>query len=337
MSVTAAVRARFSVSLRGAFGDTGLDDAWAEALRSAATRTVFQEKGWQQCWWDAYGRGDLVIVVCRAPARPPVIAPLFIDGGMAFFVGSGGSDYLDFIGDAAAAGVLAAILGAVRERYPDLIGFRFYHVPDTSRTAEALRRAAQSLALVCHEEESLVAPALDLARGGAAAVRKQSLVRHERYFRREGDLEVVHMRTAADIEPLLPAFFVQHVERWADTPTPSLFCDAVHRSFYERLARASDALDWIRFTLLRWNARPIAFHFGFSRDGAYLWYKPAFDRSLARRSPGEVLLRQLLLAAMEEDAHTFDFGIGDEGFKARFATRVTVVRNWGVYDPRLCR
>jgi CelD/BcsL family acetyltransferase involved in cellulose biosynthesis len=42
----------------------------------------------------------------------------------------------------------------------------------------------------------------------------------------------------------------------------------------------------------------------------------------------------LLLAAMAEKAHTFDFGLGDEAFKSRFATRVNRVRNWGLYDPR---
>ena len=36
--------------------------------------------------------------------------------------------------------------------------------------------------------------------------------------------------------------------------------------------------------------------------------------------PGQVLLRHSILAAMNEGAHTFDFGLGDEAFKQRFAT-----------------
>ena len=58
-----------------------------------------------------------------------------------------------------------------------------------------------------------------------------------------------------------------------------------------------------------------------------------FDPDLARHSPGEVLLRQLLMAALAEGAHTFDFGLGDEAFKARFATRINRVRNRGLYAP----
>ena len=77
----------------------------------------------------------------------------------------------------------------------------------------------------------------------------------------------------------------------------------------------------------------VAFHFGMSFNGSFLWYKPSFDLALARRSPGEVLLRQLLLAAQAEAAHTFDFGLGDEPFKYRFATDVPRVRTWTLSRP----
>ena len=63
---------------------------------------------------------------------------------------------------------------------------------------------------------------------------------------------------------------------------------------------------------------------------SYLWYKPSFAIDLAQRSPGEVLLRHLLLAALEEGAHTFDFGLGSEPFKFRFATQANHVKKWGL-------
>ena len=85
--------------------------------------------------------------------------------------------------------------------------------------------------------------------------------------------------------------------------------------------------------MIEFDGRPIAFHFGFSFAGNYLWYKPSFEIALARKSPGEVLLRQLLLAAVQENAYVFDFGLGDEAFKHRFASRSQLVRTWGLY-PR---
>jgi len=40
-------------------------------------------------------------------------------------------------------------------------------------------------------------------------------------------------------------------------------------------------------------------------------------------------LRQLLLAAIDDGASTFDFGIGEEAFRRRFATHVWRVQTWG--------
>jgi len=64
------------------------------------------------------------------------------------------------------------------------------------------------------------------------------------------------------------------------------------------------------------------------------WYKPAFAIGLARRSPGEVLLRQLLLAAIAAGATVFDFGLSDEPFKHRLAMRIRHVHRWRLYPPK---
>jgi CelD/BcsL family acetyltransferase involved in cellulose biosynthesis len=241
------------------------------------------------------------------------------------------------VGDISSPDVLATLLETAQAQVRDFLGFRFYHVPDRSRTGESLQAVAGRLGLVCYDEGSLPAPALDLTHEAAAhaAPRKKSLRRHERWFRREGMLRVRHLHDGADIQSHLPSFFEQHVARWVDTPYPSLFNDSGQRAFYERLTEVAGDAGWLRFTRLDWEECPIAFHFGFCYRGAYLWYKPSFAIDLARRSPGEVLLRQMLIAAVEEGAHTFDFGLGDEAFKRRFATHVDTVHTWVFIRPTL--
>jgi CelD/BcsL family acetyltransferase involved in cellulose biosynthesis len=311
-------------------------DGWRAAAVHGDTSTVFQELHWLRSWWDVYGRGELLIISAWCDRSMIAAAPLFVDGGMVFFVGSGGSDYLDFIGDAAQPGVMKAILTLVLERVPGLLGFRLYHVPDASRTGNGLREAATQLDLDCFDEGELAAPVLDLGTNGVAglaAAQRASMLRHERAFRRTGMLSVRHLRRAADIQMHLDTFFDQHQRRWQATEHPSLFRDPAHRAFYRRLTEVADDSGWLRFTLVEFDGRPIAFHFGFSHRGTYLWYKPSFEIELARRSPGEVLLRHLLLAAVQEEACIFDFGLGDEAFKHRFSSRVPLVRTWGLY-PR---
>lgn len=337
MNASAGLNPACRVRLDGELTGSWLEpQTWDATAARGDTRTVFQQLHWQRCWWQSYGRGTLIVASASDARGVTAIAPLFVDGGMAFFVGSGGSDYLDFVGDVNGPGVLEAILAAVLEQVPGLLGFRFYHLPASSRTGARLHEAAARLGLSCVDEGGQVAPALDLGPCGEAGLRaaqKQSLLRHERALARAGHLSIDHLRHAAQILPQLDAFFDQHVRRWQSTPHPSLFCDPVHRDFFRRLAAGADGVDWLRFTVVALDGRPIAFHFGFSLAGSTLWYKPSFEIELARKSPGEVLLRQLLLAAVQEQARVFDFGLGDEAFKHRFASRVERLDTWGLY-PR---
>ncbi|MBK5272723.1 MAG: GNAT family N-acetyltransferase [Bacteroidia bacterium] len=99
-----------------------------------------------------------------------------------------------------------------------------------------------------------------------------------------------------DIHIHLNDFFDQYVKRWGETITlKSLFNEQVERRFYKRLCIGLSGKCWLRFTRIVWNDRSIAFHFGYNYSGFFSWYKPSFDISLTKRSPGEVLLRQLIL------------------------------------------
>ena len=310
--------------------------AWNDVASIGSTSTVFQQYEWIRCWWATYGRGELIIASVWREQRPVLIVPLFVDGGMAFLVGSGGSDYQDLIGDGSDPTMVAQLLGAVLETTPTLLGFRFYHVPDVSPTGHSLREAAEHIGWIAFDEGELPAPVLDLGAAGdagRAAANRTSLVRHTKKMERSGRVDVSTTCDSTQIVAALPEFFAQHIGRWQDTGFPSLFEQTVHRRFYESLARASDHVHWLRFTTVRLDDKPVAFHFGFSFEGRYLWYKPSFDMAFARLSPGEVLLRHLLLDSVSERARVFDFGLGDEPFKHRFATHVAHVRTWGLY-PR---
>lgn len=319
------------------FDDPRLSRAdWDALVARSASDVVFLTWAWQSAWWEVFGRGELLLIAAQRDGAIISVAPLFTEAGMIYPVGSGGSDYLDFLGDTSEPEVLASLLDHARRCVKDFIGFVFYHLPESSTNSAWLAAAAATLGVSLFDEGEQAAPAMDL-RGqpelALEATRKKSLVRHEKFFTRDGGLRVVHSRTADEILPHLGDFFAQHRARWADTPSPSLFCDEAQQRFYRRVTELASNDGWLRFTRIEAQGRAIAYHFGFCFRGSFLWYKPSFDVELARHSPGEVLLRQLLLAAIEEGAHTFDFGLGDEAFKARFATHVRRVKNFGLYAP----
>lgn len=323
-----------SVHLLDGLDDPSLDKSvWLNLLGRGETDTIFLTPWWQRAWWQSFARGQLLVLGVFENEELVAIAPLFTDGGMVFFIGSGGSDYLDFIGDFSDVDVLADTLAKAMASVPEFAGFRFYHVPDHSGTGSRLQHAAVRLGLDCYNEGVTPSPMIDLGAVGKMHVQKKSLVRHQRFFERNGTLQIQHFSNADDILPRLEAFFRQHIERWASTPFPSLFLDESQKRFYKLLVVSTGTDTWLRFTEVEWNDTPIAFHFGFNYRGNYMWYKPSFSIEHARRSPGEVLLRNLLFAAMEERATTFDLGLGDEAFKRRFASDLPTVSNWGLY-PR---
>ncbi len=311
----------------------GLRLGWNEALAGSPTRSIFMTLEWQRAWWATFGAGRLIVVAQRAGAEI-AIAPMYAHEGMLFFVGSGGSDYLDFLGRPSAE-AMAGLLRHTIELCPDFVGIRLYHVPDSSPTGEMLEGVAERLGLRLFDEGGLPAPLLDAGNGEAleTAANKKSLVRHERGLQRSGALEVVHETEPDAIHPYLDAFFEQHVQRWDATPYPSLFLEQKQRRFYRSIVDEVGPTGRIRFTRVSLDGRPIAFHFGMSYGGSFLWYKPTFDIALAKHSPGEVLMRNLLIRAKAEGALVFDLGLGDEPFKARFASRTPWVKTWGLYPP----
>ena len=94
-----------SVRLLAGFDDPALaDDAWHGLLPQGPTDTLFLTPCWQRTWWQVFGRGQLLLVGIFQGDALVGLAPLFADGDMVFFVGSGGSDYLDFVGQIDGAG-----------------------------------------------------------------------------------------------------------------------------------------------------------------------------------------------------------------------------------------
>src|SRR4029453_4278453 len=71
---------------------------------------IFQTKEWLHTWWEIFGRGRLLLIVAERNGTPGALAPLYTEEGMIYFVGSGGSDYLDFIGEISEPDVLDSLL-----------------------------------------------------------------------------------------------------------------------------------------------------------------------------------------------------------------------------------
>jgi CelD/BcsL family acetyltransferase involved in cellulose biosynthesis len=64
-------------------------------------------------------------------------------------------------------------------------------------------------------------------------------------------------------------------------------------------------------------------------------YKPSYEPEFAKSSPGQVLLKHLFEVARDEKADEFDFTVGNETYKSRFATKRRDVIDVHLTDSRM--
>ena len=317
-------------------------EAWNALVRRGDSDVVYLTWQFQHAWWTTLGRGQLLLVAAWRDGQLAAIAPFYVDSGMIFFVGSGVADYMDFIGDITDPAVCDALLATARLHAPGFVGFRLHCVLGTSRTGQAIQRAAAQLGLTCYEERRWSAPAVDLAQHRdrlLAAIDDRNLVKRERYFARRGALVFNQVDTQAAMQPYLDVFFEQHISRYAMAAGRSPFLNRAHRAFIEQLTGTATASRWLKLNLLEWDGRPIAMEFGLSYGATYFSGPSSYAGDLAARAPGQVLLRRVLLAGVQAGLATCDLGIGDDSCKFLFATRLRHVHTWGLYPtaflPRL--
>ena len=148
-----------------------------------------------------------------------------------------------------------------------------------------------------------------------------------------GPVQLVHLENPSEIMTHLPRFFRQHIQRRAMAGDVRSFEAEGPRRFYECLVEELDASRDLRFAVLHVGDRVAAYHFGFQHAGKFIWYKPTFHVHFWDAGPGEALLRKLFEYIRDSAVSEFDFTIGEEGFKKRFANVIRRNMHFELY-PR---
>lgn len=309
----------------------GLDErAWNALTAGSPTNSIFQTYQWVSSWEKSFkDLHEPLYVSLRDAAGVVGVAPLTMSRGLINeriirFLGDGRADYCDFLYARNAPKVLEGLcqaLFAARDHWDVVI---LNSIPAESPTVGLLQDICRRSGYHVLQRKLYSSPTLIIHGHEADAVKiynKASLRRRQNYFQGIGALTFKTI-TGRNLFPYLDGFFDQHVGRWAGSATPSLFLDERNRGFYRELAMAMADNEWLVLSIVEFDGRPLAMHYGFDYNGSFLWYKPTFDRVYAKHSPGLVLLRYLIGYAIENQRGEFDFTIGDEPFKARFSNKV---------------
>ncbi|MCA1780338.1 MAG: GNAT family N-acetyltransferase [Xanthomonadaceae bacterium] len=94
---------------------------------------------------------------------------------------------------------------------------------------------------------------------------------------------------------------------WKGRAGTAIAQDVATCGFYTDLARSFGAQGKLALWALYLDERLIAFQFGLEHQGSYALLKPAYDESLARYSPGQLLMAEVLRDAISRRLNRFEF------------------------------
>lgn len=317
---------RMKVFVHETFDEIG-EECWQELWSRAEVASVFARYEWLVAWWRTCAQERLLrLYVAREKNRVLAILPTAwpheskLSREPVVLVGNEHADYAAILVDRKRPDALATLLTVLGGDLPAYATFRIADVRSDSTYAGLFARFARPWWSNWQPEGVVPCPRATLGRDRLnKLLKKKSLRRHSNGLAKLGTLKVRHMQSAAEILPRLDTFFAQHVERWSRTASPSLFLREYNRKLYREWARCLAPTGHLVYTEITLDETPVACHFGFISEGDLVWYKPSFAIDLAKHSPGEVLIRELLLLAGTLGLAGMDFTRGAEAFKQRFA------------------
>jgi len=318
-----------------------LSSDWDRLWREDPHSTIFGSFAWAKASWKVFGADwSLCTTAVFQNEELVCILPMAVFGDTLTFIGTPRADYNHVVHNTTAQ--FDVLESAFRALLATPIKWKrcvFAKIPEESWLATQFDCLEKIRDLHIYLESTSVASYLDL-HGNASEIvapllRKKTFRSYENKLRRQGELHFRHIEQSSEILAHLPGLFQQHMGRWTVAGGGSIFTDERNRHFYEELAKRLDPSQYLRFSVLELDGRPIAQHFGFESHGRFIYYKPTFDIDFWNFSPGQVLLRKLLEYSAARKLLEFDFTTGDESYKRRFTNRTRQLYTISVFRSGL--
>jgi CelD/BcsL family acetyltransferase involved in cellulose biosynthesis len=290
-----------------------LAPAWDALWRRSPEATPFQSPQWLLPWLTHFGAGgELATVATRDGEALTSIAPLYVlredDESLGLLLGTGISDYLDMLGDGAAA------LDALQTIDCQLWDLQQLRPSSTLLTATLPGGLAENV------EDQEPCPILRIE--GASEELESLLSTHARkklrYYRRSlerlGDV-CVEEATEDNLDALLETLYALHAARWRRRNLPGVLADAATQQFHHEVARNFLRAGALRMYATRVEGRVVAIFYGFAHGATVYYYLSGYEPELEKLSIGTLIVAHALERAISDGATTFDFLRGAEEYK----------------------
>jgi CelD/BcsL family acetyltransferase involved in cellulose biosynthesis len=324
-------------------GIDAVEDDWR---RLATERgNAFLTPDWFRCWWRHYGEGATPFVTLARDGGGGLrgLMPLLLPGSgrprVCRLAGANLGDHFHPVARPEDEAEVAAAAGeALRDAQQPWSVIALDKAELERPWLEALTEAtgARTHSFI---RAPAVLPRIDLTQhedwdaylGSRSSNLRQQVRRFERRLAKDHEVRLRRTETSAELERDLATLFDLHDRRWEGATSLS---SGTARDFHSDFAAVALERGWLRLWLLEVDGEAIAAWYGWRLGGRYAYYNSGFDPERSPLRPGLVLLAGVIRSAIEEGADEFDFLLGDESYKFRFAEdsrtvhNVSIARSW---------
>jgi CelD/BcsL family acetyltransferase involved in cellulose biosynthesis len=149
---------------------------------------------------------------------------------------------------------------------------------------------------------------------------RNQVKRKMRSLEREHEVRLRRTEAADEVVRDLETLFELHDARFEARDDVSSIAGTGARRLHRRFAALAHERGWLRLYRLEVDGTAVAAWYGWRVGERFSYYQAGFDPSWSRYSVGFLLLAETIREAIHEGAAEYDLLLGDEAFKARFAT-----------------
>lgn len=310
-----------------------LEPAWQRLAESRGN--LFVGPDWVATALSVFAPSNYLLAVAREGREVVGVMPIEGRPGRRNVMRFLGSELGDRFEPLCAGAVEQEFLGELASTLEGRGGFRMMVLNHVDVESTWWRRLAggegsRIAAVAQRESEEFYIDLAGLDWDGYLATRSKSFRKRlsyiERALGRDHSVLIRESQDSSRLDQDLDRFFALHELRWQARGGSSL-ADASKREFIRQVATRLLQRGQLRLRFLEVDGTAVASLLAWKFGGRYCYYQGGFDPAWSKSSVGTLLIGDTIRAAIKEGADEFDFLLGEEPYKRRFATNSRRVAN----------
>jgi CelD/BcsL family acetyltransferase involved in cellulose biosynthesis len=313
-----------------------LNVEWNELLQKSSDNNIFLTWEWLFNWWQCYGRNNkLRIIIIKKGSKIIGIAPFmenkYREGPVSVNVMENlCSEECDYSGiilaeekQEAFTLLMDYLAGIIKT---EKLIVRMYHIPENSTFLTLLREQYPSLSKSLYLDEQpssfcsyiLLPDTWEEYFQTLGRNSRRNITRNLKHIQKEHVVEFKQYTDVSDLMDKLQVLFDLHQKKWAAKNISSKFISQEAREFYINVSKAFHKNNWLNFSYLRVDEKPVSLLWSFSYNDVFYAMTIATDPDYLDYSIGNVHLMKSVENSIQNGLRKFDFLKGDEGYKGHW-------------------